>query len=423
MSEVLPAEALTPAASRSPRAVHRRNLALTVFVLSALGVSMSVRQDAAPEPGSLAYWLLISPAALLPLVDFGAIIATLLGRARLLLFFVLSAGAWHFIHGDTQAVMQLGLLILVMAWTCTSPACLRVGDLRWAYLALIGVGFAVWAFTDLNGWGPLPGTTVSEYGVWRVSFFPNIAYTAFLSFAVVMLLTRTPKIARHNQVILLVALYFLVFSFVRTALIAATLYFLLRWWFRRHHRPGQMFWTALLVGFGVNIAIALSVVAFDYLQQFPLISRLFLRGEAGLSTDEIFTQLYRPWLWMQHLTQFLTSPSLMGWGVFDFNDLKTEDLVEGNEQGDSVSLPTRLLASYGIPGILFTVFLVVQLRRLAWRGDRWACACFAPLFLLMMQWGSVFHPSDALFVIFMLMIMRGTAGFEWGADQQPRQGS
>jgi len=220
--------------------------------------------------------------------------------------------------------------------------------------------------------------------------------------------------------VLAIAIYFMVFSFVRTALIATVLYFVLRWLFDRSRGIGTkgLFWTALVVGIGANLIIAASAVAIAYVQELPLISPLLLRGESNLSTEEIFQQMYRPWLWWQHLMQFAASPSLMGWGAFIFDEMKTEDLIEGHEPGDSVSLPTRLLAAYGAPGLLWTVFLVARLHQVAKEGDRWACACFPPILLLVMNWGGVFHPTDALGALFLMLVTRGSKGFVRRASVQ-----
>lgn len=387
------------------------NVALMLFVVISLMVSMSVTQQEAPEPGSFRYWLLVLPAALLPLTGLLPVVRTLVGGGWCLLLFLLSAGTWHFLKGDMRAVLQLGLLVWVMAWISSDAARLKTEHIVRLYLSLVFIGFIVYAVTDLNRWGPLPGLTVAEYGVWRVSFFPNIAFSAFLSLVVIMILTRQRvRLARHGFV-LAVASYFLVTSFVRTALIALVMYGVLRWWFARRPTPSRLFWGAVLMGFGVNLAIAGSVVVLDFLQHYPIVSRLFLRGEMQLSTEEIFQQLFRPWLWWEHMQQFFTSPSLMGWGAFEFEDLKKTALIEGQEQGDTVSLPTRLLAAYGIPGALFTVYLVLRLRVAACARDAWSCACFAPVLLLLLQWGSVFHPSDALFALFLMTVVRGSSAF------------
>ena len=390
------------------RSATQSNPALLVFVAASLLVQMSVTQEVSPELGSLTYWLLVLPAALLPLANTPAIAKTLFGQAWLLLLLMATAGTWHLATGDGRAVIQLSLLVWVLAWVASAPAKLAVRDLVLLYKASVVLGFIVYLLSDLNRWGPLPGLTVDEYGVWRVSFFPNIAYTGFFSLAMVLVLSKNLATMRRYPATLAIALFYLVFSFVRTAFIALMIYAVLRWWFHRHPSSKRMFWTALLVAISANLAVAGSVFILETIQDVPLLSRLFMRGESGLSAEEIFQQIYRPWLWWQHLQQFASSPTLMGWGAFDFDAMKSEALVEGHEEADTVSLPTRLLAVYGVPGLLFLAFLVSELRSLANRRDAWACACFPAIFVLMMQWGSVFHPSDAMFILFLLMITRGS---------------
>ena len=398
--------------------IRTGNLAMFIFVAVALLVSMSVTQKEAPEPGSVRYWILLMSAGLLPLTDVEGIVRALFGRARLLLLFLACAGAWNFLNGDVRAVLQMGLLVWVTAWISADNARLDITLLIRLYAGLIVLGCLVYVSLDLNHWGEISWLTIEEYGIWRVSFFPNIAYTAFLSLALVLVLTRNRQLAAQHPVILALALYFMIASFVRAALIAALIYAVLHWWSARKPTATRLFRASLLLGISVNLAVASSVVAVTYLQEFPLFSRLFLRGESGLSTEEIFQQLFRPWLWWEHLRQFWSSPSLMEWGAFDFETLKDVALIEGQEQGDSVSLLTRLLAAYGLPGALFTAYLVICLHRSAKAGDAWACACFAPILFLLLQWGSVFHPSDALFVILLLPLVRGSAGFVVGQTRQ-----
>jgi hypothetical protein len=163
------------------------------------------------------------------------------------------------------------------------------------------------------------------------------------------------------------------------------------------------------VGFGFNLAIFLSAPILYALQNNDLVSTFLLRGRNDLSISDILYQLYRPWLWSAHLHLFFSSPGWMGWGssyqaILDAGG--TPIATTGSE-----SLPTRLLATYGIAGALFTFYLVRRLRVVALRDDRWACACFPALFVLMMNWGGVFHPTDGMFIILMLMITKGSAGF------------
>jgi hypothetical protein len=226
-------------------------------------------------------------------------------------------------------------------------------------------------------------------------------------------LTKDRATARAHPITLAAATYFLVFSFVRTAFIAAVVYAGLRWWFERRpwRKPMRLFWVSAVVAVASILLIATSSAVVASFQHVPVVSTLLLQGKADLTPEEIFAQIYRPWLWWQQLVLFATSPALMGWGSAEFGVIKTDELIVGQEGAGSEALLTRLLAAYGAAGLLFTLYILGRLRAAARERDTWACAVFPPIALLMMNWGSVFHPTDALFVIFMLMVVRGAAGF------------
>ncbi len=388
-----------------------RNVAMIAFVTISLLVSMSVGQMEGFERGSLQYWLTVLPALLFPLHDLRAIVETLLGRARLLLWFLLWAGVWHFFQGDARTTMQICALVLGVAWISTDRAQIRVEDLTRLYLALVVVGLMILLFSGFNQYAVVPGFTDPEFGIWRISFFPNVAYTGALSLVVILVLTRTRDGIRQHPLVFAIASYFLVLSFVRSALVAVLIYALLYRYFCRDQdaRPRRMFWIALVVAFGLPIAAFWSAGLLYVLQDNPLISVFFLRGKTGLSIDDILYQLYRPWLWVTHFQLFFSSPAWMGWGSLYQSALD----ATGPPQATigSESLPTRLLANYGLPGIFFTLYLVGLLREAARAGDRWACACFPAVFFLLTNWGSLFHSTDAMFVLLLLTIARGTKGY------------
>lgn len=388
---------------------------MMIFVTVGMCVNMSVSQlvNEGIAVGSFRYWLVVLMALLLPLPDLPQIAVTLLGRAKLLLFFLMIAGAWYLIMGDVRAVIQLLLLVYVLTWVSTDGAKLDVQDLTRLYFFIFLVGLGVIFFTNENLYGIIPGRSAVIWEPMRVSIFPNIAFSGILSLAMILILTKTPGLVRAHPIIFAMAVYFLVFSLVRTTLIAVVIYLIMRWWFSTYRVPApkQMFWTAVIVAFGFNIVIALSAGLLYLLQHNVVISGLFLRGETDISIERIAYQLYRPWLWAVQFKLFATSPWWMGWGVFDFSEFTIGDappLISGGTE----SLPTRLLTVYGIPAVLFTLYLLVRLRKLALEDDRWACACFPALFILMTNWGSAFHPTDALFVLLMLIMMRGSQGFD-----------
>ncbi|MDM4767520.1 hypothetical protein [Pelomonas sp. SE-A7] len=403
----------TPELSSMAAPEPRRSLSLLLFIVLSMLVAMSIDQKETPEVGSFAYLLLVVPSLLLPLTEPLAVARALLGRARPILIFGIVAGGWHLMRGDLRAVQQLVLIVLVLGWLSTDRARLATNDLVRLYLALVVIGAFIWLQSDFNIWGLLPGFTVEDAALsWRVSFFPNIANTAVLSLALVLLLTRTWELAKRHTGVLLLATYFLLFSFVRTASIGLALYAFMRWWLGRKPRSARAsFWMALGLGVGINLLIASSVFIVNYLQQFELISRLFLRSESDLTPEEIYAQLYRPWLWMQHLELFWTSPSMMGLGFFEFVDVQIEELNVGTTPAGNEAQLTRLLATYGLPGALYSYFFIARLREAARLGDHWGVACFPTFVLLMMQWGSIFHPSDANGALFTLIAIHGNSAF------------
>lgn len=393
----------------------RRHAGVLAFVVISLCVTMSYTQLVKLEQGSLQYWLLLLNAVLVPLFSIGEIARALLGPARLLLVMLALGGSWHLLRGDYRTVLQLGLLVYVLAWVATERTQLEARDLAVVYGFMVAIGAGIKLLTDLSPYGFIPGVTVEEFGRWRVSFFPNIAYTGILSLALFLVVTRDTRIALQRPLLLALVTYFLVFSLVRTALIGAVIYLGLRWFYgsRRELSPAFLFWVALFVAVASNILIASSAAVVAQLQGLPLVSEVLLQGKTDLGPEEILRQMYRPYLWAQQVGLFLSSPSLMGWGTHDFYEMTAipaDDPIIGS---GSEALPTRLLATYGVAAIFFVAFLVRRLWVLAQRRDQWACAVFPTVLLLLMHWGSSFHPTDPLGVIIMLMAIKGSRGFIW----------
>lgn len=400
--------------------LNRREWPFLAYIIISLAVTLSLGQYY-QESGGLIYWLLTLPLAFLPLLRSSAMVSSALGRAFPVVVFVVIGGGWHFLHGDMTAASRAVLLGWGLIWVVCSSARIRIDDVYILYASAVLVGALIWLFGDLNYWGLLPGTTtaVGETS-WRVSFFPNVAYTGFFSFIVLAIGLRDPRPKSKRVVILLsVAAYFMVFSFVRTALVGLVVFVALRQILEGRKSTQALFWIPLVSTILVNAAITYSPVVLEGIQSNPIISRLFLRGETNESQLEIYQQLYRPYVWGQHIHQFFTSPNFMGWGSIDFNRLKTFALVEGREQGGSISLPTRLLAEYGLAGLLLVGYLVSRLYVLAKRRDIWGCACFPSICLAMLHWGTMFHPTDAMFGLMLLVLMRGSAGFRHKLVQAP----
>lgn len=381
------------------------------YLVFALGMAMSVSQDYVDDSSPVRYYMFVLPVILAAICRPVLLVQAAGGKSILIFFMAFVSGCYFVLMGDLAAAMQTSLLGLGTIWFCSERVYFYDRDLRRIYAITVVVGAVVWLSTDFNRWGLLPGTTDAAYGVWRVSFFSNIAFTAFFSLVIVLTATRHGKgQINWKDPIFLLAIYFTIFSFVRTAVICLGLYALSFWLLTKIQRPREMFMFSLVVAVATNLAIAYSASIFDSLQSVPIISRLFLRGETQLSEFEIYQQLYRPWLWGEHLKLAWASPNLMGWGSIPFVELVVDSIFDYRlETGDSVSLLTRLLAVNGVMGLLYWLFLLVCLGERAACRDRWGCAVFPVVITAMMQWGSMFHVTDPMALLYTGLVVKGAA--------------
>lgn len=386
-----------------------------LFVLNSLLVGLFVRQDNYEEVSTTVYLQLLVPAVLIAIARPLGLVRAMSGPAMMIVAFILIVAGWHALRGDWAVVPQVGFLGLMYIFMSSEYVRFRLDDLARIFIVCAVSGLIIWLTTDINNWGVIPGFTSTEFGVWRVSIFPNIAYTGFLSLILFMVYIKFYRFGNITNLIYILILYFLVLSFVRTAIIGAVVFIISYIILRNAKQKFQFFFIPIIITIFTNVVIGYSAYIFADFQSIDLISRLFLRGETELTADQIYEQLYRPWLWGQHWQQFVSSPYLMGWGSTPFDQLVTEDLyLNGLKQGDSVSMLTRFLAQYGLAAFLFAAFLGVCLWKRAGEHDIWACAAFPTVILAMMQWGSIFHPADALGFLLTLMILKGSKAFVLG---------
>lgn len=379
------------------------------FLLWSLGMAMTVSQDYVGEDSTVRYMMFTLPLVFAALSRPLAL-ANALGKKAMWLFpFMLFSVIYHTVQGDITASLQVGLLVLGIVWFCSTPVQFIREDIYRLYILFVITGILIWIFTDFNRWGVIPGTTDPAYGIWRISFFPNIAFTAFFSLFIIIISTKNGIKDIDNKYVIFLAAYFLIFSYVRTAIICFVLYVFCHFLFKKINRSGSLFLYSIAVAIAANIFIAYSSSIFEYLQNIPIISRLFLRGETQLSEFEIYQQLYRPWLWGEQLKLFASSPYLMGWGSAPFFELVQNTIFDLRlEVSDTVSLPTRLLSQFGLAAIFFWVFLLACLKQAADRMDRWGCAVFPVVFTAMMHWGSMFHVTDPMSILYFGLLAKGS---------------
>lgn len=436
---------------------------ILLFVATSLAMALVIGQEQIILKGDPLYWGLVIPAMLFPMLRLRQTLENLLfGAARPLLVFGFLACGWFLIRQDLAAVFPALLFVWVAGWATRAEVRLRrahlfaltlgfycvacvvyllqpdLGGVPWLNVrveapraAVVDDGKSASASPaarpqsppiavltqqrdglNLNAWGVLPGQTAPTFQPWRVSATPNIATSGVFSLFILMVVFSRLEFRILSTVTLVSTSYFVVLSFVRAVFTGLGLFFVS---LSLMKALPNIVWVRVAVAFvltaGIMLVVALSPVVLFWLQDLEVVSRFFLRGQTDMSIADIARQEYRPWLWGEHLKLFWSSPFLMGLGSEFSATANTHIINEGQARSDSVSLLTRLLATYGMATIGIFWFFCQCCYRHAKNNDTWAVAALVVMTFLMVVWGSVFHPTNGIFVLSFLIIARGRAAF------------
>lgn len=390
----------------------RSKKTLVLYLICSLLFLAFTAQNIIIERGSVAYWLFLSPLLLL-LFDIDKIISNISFKTWPIFLMLALIVFWGFYTGEPQVPSRIVTLLLVLAWLQQSDAQIKVKTLSSIYIAavLISLMLAL-SSEDFNQWGLIPGTSSSVVGnVWRVSFFPDIVNTAFFSLFIFIICTKDLKTCAANKFVIGLSLYFIVFSFVRTAMISLMIYLFLRILFYMIRSRRLVFLFSIIAAIVPSLLVAYSLEIMRAIQSWPLVDRVLLRGQHNLTTKELYAQLYRPWQWNEQWNIFMHSPHWMGEGQYDFNMMSSSSLGKMIYKSDAESLLIGMLARYGLPVLLFYMFLLFHHYKNAVLSDKWACAVFPVIIFTCMNYGTIFHPANALFVMYFLLLLGGKKAF------------
>jgi len=383
------------------------------FIVLSIVMSMLVGQDSAVRPYSPVYFAVVLPALIVPLLWWRGMAKAALGIGWPLTVFAVLAGGWQLVMGDYRAVVQLFLLVWVLLWICALDVRLGTRAYFVMFAGAIVVGCVGYFALQNNPWGFLPRMTSSGFTIWRISFFPSVVLTGLFSLFLLIAVAESRESFRLRLLSNMAGFYFLIFSFVRTAMLAGALYAPLAVWFAKARQNWRvLFFVPIILVLFIHGAILVAPHFLVHFQDNEIVSRLLLRGRAGLDVKDVYDQIARPWIWQKHFEFFLSSPYLMGLGNFDFFSLAVpnpgpnQPVLSGSE-----ALLTRLFATYGWPSFFLIWFMVARLYRHAKAGDYLGAAIFPGVVILAMNYGSVLHPSSFLFVLYFQLLIHGRKTF------------
>lgn len=430
---------------------------LLIFLAFSLATSLFIGQDRVISRGDFMYWMLTVPAVFFPAVRVRQTVHNLIfGRARLIgVFGILATLAMLWRH-DFGLILPVVLIVWVAGWACRNEIRINVrhlcgltvtfyltgivlfclqppySDFPWLQAPFkpaeqaeelgAGSGKDVETFIpdqdraglNLNAWGILPHQTAPAFGVWRISATPNIATSGLFALLVLLIVLRRFSFQPLKVGTVISSAYFAILSFVRAVFLGLGIFLAAIAIMRVVKSPNLRVAAVLVMTVGVVAVTALSPSILYLLQDWPIVSRMFLRGETGLSVADIYRQAYRPWVWGEHVRLFWESPYLLGQGR-DLAESASKSLINaGQARSDSVSFVTRLLATYGIAAFGLIVFIMERCIHHARRDDIWGAAMVAMILFLMMSWGSLFHPTNGIYALAFLILGKGSEGVSDG---------
>lgn len=314
------------------------------------------------------------------------------------------------VRDDAASVRSMALMALVLLWLGGVRHGISVSLLNLLFCVSVLVG-AVWFGFGFSDYGLLPGQYLEgeDRGIqWRVSLFPHVPESSF--FALIVFLANQRLQRGWTRIIACGAsLYFVIFSGLRSAIVALLLAELYILWNARA-RPGSGGRAFQIAGMLVSFVAALLVAgAFAENVELPggVLGNFLFRSDSMSGQDfALGATMYRAWLWMQHLELFASSP-LIGIGTFDFGAVVSESLLSGVEESGSESFLTAWLARVGLCFLPFLVYLSMLCRRAAASASLFEGAMFLVLGVATLAYGSFLVPYNFMFIVLFVLLVSG----------------
>jgi hypothetical protein len=305
-----------------------------------------------------------------------------------------------FVRGDmatiATTVLFCSAVIVVFALELT-PSTDLLNSLFLLSIVVNGVLFLI----GMSIYAIIPGYSKDGELWWRVSLFPQVATSAYFCL-VIFFVNVADRGARLRRLCIVLSTYFLLFSGIRSALIAAFLaggyVMLVRTGRLRRAGARILYLASTVVVFVTSLfmtQLLLLVPAFGN----PTLNMYLFRTSGGFESEaEAAKAIFRTWLWSEHLRIAAQNP-LFGIGTFDFFAVSSFDPMFADMSSGSEAYLTGLLARVGLPVILFVAAFVAAIMRGIRVDDETVPVVGLFLFLAMLAYGSFINAYDFVFLV------------------------
>jgi hypothetical protein len=345
------------------------------------------------------YFLFVLPVAAFIALSVRQIVLRNYSRAAtVMLIYTIGVSILSVLRGDFTSIYSTLLFSATVIAILNSKITVSVAFLNSLFLLSVALS-VVTTHLGMNEFGYLPG-------VWegRVSLFPLLPESAFFC-CIVLVANYFLNTSRWRYVIFCLALYFLIFSGSKTALVTLSLFFLylvtLRFLPFRNRGFYGIYNVAIAILFIIIINLGSAIQLLKKLDN-EAINKLVFKSEQ-VDDDVAFAQTSssRLWIWGEHLKIFFKNP-LIGVGTFNLSDYATVDpTVQYTTSTGSESFFTNQLARFGSISFGLLLFLFTLQKKAINREERLSYFLILFLLITMLVYGSFIVPYNFLFLIVM----------------------
>jgi len=352
--------------------------------------------------GGLLYFLFVAPIAAFSLM----FLCSAIGVKRF------GKPAWlMLVYGFIVTTIAVLRSDLATAATVTLFACTAAAIFGWRlvpsarllnalFVASIPLGAAAYSL-GISIYSVLPGYSLDGELWWRVSLFPQVAPSAYFAL-IVLFVNMMDREAPGRRWLIPLAMYFLVFSGLRSALFAAGLgggyqFLVGRGMLKTTH--GRMTYV-----FGALLAFVVFLLSSQLFLLIPSLGNetanvYLFRSAGGLqsSADAVRT-IYRTWIWSEHLRLAAQNP-LFGIGTFDFLALSNINPILDATSRGSESFLTGLYARVGLPTLLLLWSILSAIKQGVDVDSHLHLVIGLFVFEAMLAYGSFMNPYDFVFLL------------------------
>ena len=352
------------------------------------------------QRGSVMYWLFVIPIALFSALLLGAmgVAARLNTPSWLVSVYAIVVSAVALVRGDYQTLASTLLLCSALVVIFAGRLSPSVDFLNRLFLLSIALNSLLFLL-GRTIYAVIPGFSTGGEFWWRVSAFPAVATSAFFSL-IVFFLNLRHRDAYLRKVCLVVSLYFVLFSGIRSALIAGILaggYMLLvraRFVKRTPTKVVYLFFAVIVLVSSLFLTqLLLTIPSFS---SEGLNMYLFRSAEGLQSQEDAARAIYRTWLWSEHLRIASQNP-ILGVGTFNFGLVSSIDPLFG--ANGSEAFLTGLYARVGVPAVLLVAALLSAIVRGLESNDDMHILVGLAMFVAMLAYGSFINAYDFVFLV------------------------